>query len=68
MKNNVIKYKEAVENYMNKKNKNVIETNEFVLTKRYNTRLHLSKNNVPEDIYKKYSTRITYNTYHLKKI
>ena len=53
---------------MNKKNKNVIETNEFVLTKRYNTRLHLSKNNVPEDIYKKYSTRITYNTYHLKKI
>ena len=61
-------YKQAIETYMDKKKTNLIETNDFILTKRYNTRIHLSKNNIPKEIYYKYSTRITYNTYNLKKI
>jgi hypothetical protein len=62
-----LKYKEAVERYMNKKDINTVDSKIYTVTKRSNTRHQLSKQNVPENVWIKYSTRFTYNSYHLKK-
>jgi hypothetical protein len=60
-------YKGAVERYMNKKNKNIIEGTDFIVSRRSNVRQQLSKQNVPPEIWNKYSTRFSYFSYHLKK-
>ena len=61
------RYKDAVERYMNKKNKDIISGEYFTVTRRSNTRQILSKDNTPPEIWNKYSDRLTYNSYFLKK-
>ena len=61
------KYKDAVERYMNKKDINIITGKYYTVSKRSNTRQQLSKQSVPLDLWNKYSTRITYNSYYLKE-
>lgn len=61
------KYKEAVERYMEKKEKeNIIGLN-FTVDKRYVTRTQISKQTVPENIWSQYSKKFTYTVYRLKK-
>ena len=61
------RYKDAIERYMSKKDKNTINGQNFIVSKRSNTRQQLSKQNVPVDIWDRYSTRYTYTSFHLKK-
>ena len=61
------KYKDAVERYMKKKEKDNITGSNFSVDKRYVTRSQISKQNVPEDIWNKYSKKYTYTVYRLKK-
>lgn len=61
------RYKDAVERYMSKKDKDTINSSYYTVTKRSNTRQILSKDNTPIDIWNRYSTRFTYNSYYLKK-
>lgn len=60
-------YKGAVQRYMDRKNKNTLYGNYFTVARRSNTRKQLSKQNVPIELFNKYSTRITYSSYYLKK-
>jgi len=52
---------------MSKKDKDTINSSYYTVTKRSNTRQILSKDNTPIDIWNRYSTRFTYNSYYLKK-
>ena len=61
------RYKDAVQRYMKKKNINKINGTSYTVSKRSNTRQQLSKQSVPPDIWDRYSTRITYDTYYLKE-
>jgi hypothetical protein len=61
------RYKDAVERYMNKKDKDVINSDSFTVTRRSNTRQILSKDNTPPEIWNRYATRFTYNSYYLKE-
>ena len=61
------KYKDAVERYMKKKDITTITSKYYTVSKRSNTRQQLSKQSVPLDIWNKYATRITYNSYYLKE-
>ena len=60
-------YKKAVERYMNKKEKNIVLGKIYKITRRSNTRQQLSKQNVPKEIWDRYSNRFTYFSYHLKR-
>ena len=60
-------YKDAVEKYMSKKEKNTIEGTYYKCQKRSITREHLSKDMVPSDIWQKYSKRFSYISYYLTK-
>jgi hypothetical protein len=60
------KYKEAVENYMNKKSIDKIEGKNLNLTRRFNTRECVSKDALPPDIWVKYAKKFTYYSYHIK--
>lgn len=61
------KYKQAVQTYMNKKDKNTIAGEYYTVSRRNNTREQLSKNNIPIELWKKYCNRFSYMSYHLKK-
>ena len=61
------KYKDAVERYMNKKEKESIDGNYYTVTRRSNTRQTMSKDNTPIDIWNRYSNRFTYKSYYLKE-
>ena len=60
--------KGAVERYMNKKEKNIIQSDKYIVSRLSNTRQHLSKQNVPLDIWDRYSSRSSYMVYRLKEI
>jgi hypothetical protein len=60
-------YKDAVERYMNKKDKNIVDGDKFSVTRRSNTRQILSKENTPVEIWNRYAKRFTYMSYHLKR-
>lgn len=59
-------YKGAVERYMNKKGKNIIQGKNYIVSRRSNTRENLSKQNVPPEIWNQYSTRFSYMSYHIE--
>lgn len=61
------RYKDAIERYMNKKDKDIISGENFIVSRRTNTRQQLSKQNVPPELWERYCTRYTYKSYHLKK-
>jgi hypothetical protein len=67
LENNIERYKKSIDKYMIKKNKTKVIGKNFTVEKRTNTRSSLSKSNVPLEIWDRYSTRCTYNSYYLKK-
>ena len=62
------RYKDAVERYMDKKDRDTISGENFTVSRRSNTRQMLSKHNTPPEIWDRYSTRFTYKSYYLKPI
>jgi hypothetical protein len=60
------KYKDAVERYMDKKDKDSINSDYYTVSRRSNTRQILSKDNTPPEIWNRYATRFTYKSYYLK--
>jgi isopentenyl phosphate kinase len=61
------RYKDAVERYMNKKDKNDVEGGIYSVSRRSNTRQILSKADTPVEIWNRYAKRFTYMSYHLKR-
>jgi hypothetical protein len=62
------RYKDATERYMNKKEKDIVESDKFSVTRRSNTRKILPKENTPVEIWDRYAKKFTYMSYHLKRI
>ena len=60
-------YKEAVDRYMKKKEKNKIEGTYYTVHRRSITRENLTKAMVPSEIWSKYSSRFSYMSYYLTK-
>jgi len=63
----VKKYKSAISKEMNKQEVDRLSAGGYMVTRRRNTRSFLSKDNVPADIWKEYSTRSSYDAFFLSK-
>lgn len=61
------KYRELVKKQLEKENKNSISVGEFKVTKTHVVRSTISKQNVPEEIWNKYSKKSTYDVVSLTK-
>lgn len=61
------KYKNAVSKEMNKREVDRLSAGGYVVTRRRNTRTYLTKDNVPAEIWKEYSTRCSYDAFFLNK-
>ena len=61
------KYKEEVEQEMNRRGATKLSIGKYTVTKRKSTRGYLSKETVPSDIWQKYSTRCSYDAFFLTK-
>lgn len=62
------KCKRTIGKLMDRKGVNEISGYQYSVSRRSNTRTQLSKSNIPVDIWNKYSTRCTYDSYHLKEM
>lgn len=62
------KYKKSIIKEMDKQKVNTLSTSKYKITRRKNTRTYLSKDSVPENIWKEYSTRSNYDSFFLTKI
>ena len=60
-------YKEAIERYMEKKDKNKIQGTTYTVQRRFNTREQLTRASVPVEIWSKYSNKFSYMSYYLTK-
>ena len=61
------RYKSKVENIMEKTGKSYIKGTKYTIKKKYQQNNRMIKKNIPEDIWEKYSTIITYNTVTFSK-
>lgn len=61
------RYKILITKEMNRKDVDTLESGGYSVTRRRNTRTSLSKDNVPAEIWKEYSTRINYDSFHLQQ-
>lgn len=64
----VKKYKNIVSKEMNRKELDKLSADGFVVKRRRNTRTYLTKENVPDSIWKEYSTRLSYDAFFLSKV
>lgn len=62
------KYKKKIEKIMERGNSNKIQSGKYVVSKRKTHATRLSKQNVPEDIWERYSTTTEYNTFTIKEV
>lgn len=60
-------FKNQVTNEMNRREVDKIIAGDYKVTRRRNTRTYITKENVPEDIWKKYSSRCSYDALFLTK-
>jgi len=61
------KYKTHAERIMSSKNINVISNTKYSLTKREMNRSILAKDDVPKEVWNKYSKNINYNMFVIRK-
>lgn len=61
------KYKSIIAKEMNTRDVDKLSAGGYTVTRRRNTRSYLSKDNVPADIWKEYSTRTSYDVFFLLK-
>lgn len=62
------KYKKKIEKIMERENSNKIQSGKYIVSKRKTHATRLSKQNVPEDIWERYSTTTEYNTFTIKEV
>lgn len=62
------KYKNIITKELNSKKTETISCGDYKVTRRRNTRTYLSKENIPDDIWQKYSSRCSYDALFLTKI
>ena len=62
------KYKKKIEKIMERDNSNKIQSGKYIVSKRKTHATRLSKQNVPENIWGKYSTTTEYNTFTIKEV
>lgn len=61
------KYRKSICQHMDKKNTDILNSRKYTTTRRHNTRKQISKQNIPSDIWDRYSTRVSYDSIYLKK-
>lgn len=61
------KYKAIINKEMNRQNVDKLSSKEFTVTRRRNTRTYITKDSVPNEIWKEYSTKCSYDAYFLTK-
>ena len=59
------KYKNEICKEMNRRDTDKITEGKFCVTRRRNTRTYITKENLPEDIWKRYSSRCSYDALFL---
>lgn len=62
------KYKKKIEKIMERESSNKIQSGKYVVSKRKTFSTRLSKQNVPKDIWERYSTTTEYNTFTIKQL
>ena len=60
------KYRQAVAQYMSNRETDLVETERYEVARRSTTRQSVARKDVPPEIWERYSTRSTYDTYTLK--
>lgn len=58
-------YKRQIGREMNENNKESLESSEYKVTRRRNTRTYISKESVPKEIWDKYKVRCGFDCYYL---
>ena len=61
------KYKLMVTKEMNRQKLDKLSVNNFNVTRRRNTRTYITKDSVPSEIWKEYSTKCSYDAFFLVK-
>jgi hypothetical protein len=61
------KYKLRITKEMNSKDVDKISSDNYTVTRRRNTRTYITRENLPEEIWKKYSSRCSYDALFLSK-
>lgn len=67
LEHRINKYKLKITKEMNSKDTDKISTSNYTVTRRRNTRTYVTRENLPEDIWKKYSTRCSFDALFLSK-
>lgn len=67
LEHRINKYKVRITKEMNSKDTDKISTSNYTVTRRRNTRTYVTRENLPEDIWKKYSTRCSFDALFLSK-
>lgn len=67
LEDRINKYKLRITKEMNSKDTDKISTSNYTVTRRRNTRTYVTRENLPEDIWKKYSTRCSFDALFLSK-
>jgi hypothetical protein len=67
LESKIKKYKSAVAKEMDGKGVDKIASSKYSVTRRRTTRTTLSKDSVPSDIWKQYSTRSTYDAFFISE-
>jgi hypothetical protein len=67
LEHRISKYKLRITKEMNSKDTDKISTSNYTVTRRRNTRTYVTRENLPEDIWKKYSTRCSFDALFLSK-
>lgn len=63
----ITKYKKAIDKLMATQKTDRIIGKIYSVSKRSNTRTYMTKSSIPINLWNQYSSRCTYDSYHLKK-
>lgn len=61
------KYRNEINNELNRKETNKLSYGDYTITRRRNTRSYLTKENVPSSIWQQYAVRCSYDSFYLNK-
>ena len=68
LENKCIKYKKIADRIMNDNGQNTISNSKYTLQKKRISKSTLGKNDVPGDVWDKYSKRTSYDAFYISKI
>jgi hypothetical protein len=66
LESRISKYRSKVSKEMNSRGVDEISSGNYTVTRRRNTRAYITKENLPGDIWEKYSTRCSYDVFFIK--